>query len=306
MQTRYIYLLKYILLITDLIMVNTVYFLAYFFSFYQKETISPDLNLDLIIACNLIWLLCTSYFGLYTDSKATNLERIYNATWKSLLAHFLFFTCAFLIFKSYNFTDSFLLIFYVFFGALFLLSRLIGSSFQSVLFTRFSAVKSIAILGKNKTADKLAKFIDEQDHLAFEGFLDDYELNELVLDQRELWMRQLEMAAENGIKNIYAVIEPSRTSDMSMLSYEADRLCLSLKFIPDVNINVLPAYKFNYLSDELPSKAFQPAPFWCFDVNKSSKNRIKARTLWRMRNQRAIKNAIASSITWSKPVRAKI
>ena len=66
MLTRYIYLLRYVLLITDVIMLNIIYFSAYYLSLSLGKSISDELHQHYLVVCNLIWLFNTAVFGLYT------------------------------------------------------------------------------------------------------------------------------------------------------------------------------------------------------------------------------------------------
>ena len=94
-QTRYLYLLKYILPITDVLMLNIVYISAYYFTAYLGKGLNEELQRHYLVVCNLLWLFNTAVFGLYSEYNARKIERIYRGTIKSLLLHFVLFSRSF-------------------------------------------------------------------------------------------------------------------------------------------------------------------------------------------------------------------
>lgn len=113
LQTRYIYLLRYILPITDVIMLNIIYFTAYFLVDEFSNAVADEIHKDYVIVCNLLWCLCALLFGLYSAYGSRRLERIYRGTWRSVALHFVLFSVFLVFSKSAGFSRTFLVIFYV-------------------------------------------------------------------------------------------------------------------------------------------------------------------------------------------------
>ncbi|MFD2584188.1 undecaprenyl-phosphate glucose phosphotransferase [Pedobacter vanadiisoli] len=262
MQTRYLFILKYLLPITDLIMVNLVYFFAYEFTEYLGKSVSSELQSHYIVVCNLIWVVCTTTFGLYTEYGSRRIERIYRGTWKSVVFHAVLFSIYLFFSKQNDFSRSFLIVFYGSLGILFLLNRFVGTSFQFLLFNHLRGVKSVAIMGNNQTGIQLATYFEKQRYIEFHGFLEvnseEYFDDNGVLSDSII--RQFENAVEKNIKDIYVTISPERMGDITALTQEAERQCVRLKFIPDISGTLLSPFSITYLGNEFPVISLRPEP----------------------------------------------
>jgi len=275
MQTRYLYLLKYILPITDLLMVNIVYFTSYELTKLLGREVNSELQWHYIVVCNLIWIICTTSFGLYTEHGARRLERIYRGTWKSVVLHVVLFSIYLFFSKQNEFSRTFLIVFYAILGVLFLINRFLGTSFQFLLFNHLRAVKSVAIMGNNATGTQLASYFEKQRHIEFHGFLEqnsnDYlDRNGHLVSAVGL---QFQQAVEKGIKDIYVTIAPERMADMPLLTAEAERQCVRLKFIPDISGALLSPYTVSYLGNEFPVISLRSEPL------EAIHNRFKKRAI---------------------------
>jgi len=252
-QTRFIYLLRYILPVTDVIMLNMVYFASYQIALAMGKSISVEVNRHHLVVFNLAWLLSAAVFGLYTTYSTRKLERIYRGTWKSMVFHFVLFS-AYLLFSKEGFSRTFVVLFYALATAAFVLNRFIGTAVQYVLFNRFNAAKKIAIMGSNKTAIRLSEYFGKQRSVEFYGFVGD---DESIYDQKEGFIvdkvaQNLSEAVDNGVKEVYVAVAPDRMGEVKLLVAEADRLCVRLKFIPDLGGSIASPYTIGYMGGEFP------------------------------------------------------
>ncbi|MFD2162893.1 undecaprenyl-phosphate glucose phosphotransferase [Paradesertivirga mongoliensis] len=238
MQTRYLYFLKFILLISDLVLINFLFF----FGFQLSNKIGGHMDLALyrenISTCNLLWLISSGVFGLYRDHTIPKLEFIYRATWRSIALHtFLFLAYLFFTYQI-DFPRHFIVIFYGFMGFGFILSRFTGTALQNLLIRHLDIRKAVAVLGMNSGGLKLAAFLEQQSNMKFVGFLGkegfyvDKE-GKLIPAARQ----QLKKAATAGIKEIFVSIAPDRLEDIPQLMQEGEKQCLRLKFVPDFSTN---------------------------------------------------------------------
>ena len=252
-QTRFIYLLRYILPITDVIMLNIVYFASYQIALAMGKSISVEVNRHHLVVFNLAWLLSAAVFGLYTTYSTRKLERIYRGTWKSIVLHFVLFA-AYLLFSKEGFSRTFVVLFYSLATLAFVLNRFIGTAVQYVLFNKFNAAKKIAVMGSNKTAIRLSEYFGKQRSVEFYGFVGD---DESIYDQKEGFIlervaQNLTEAVEYGVKEVYVAVAPDRMGDVKLLVAEADRLCVRLKFIPDLGGSIASPYTIGYMGGEFP------------------------------------------------------
>src|SRR6476469_6931666 len=112
MQTRYLYLLRFILGLSDLILINICFFVGFSLANKFGGSIDENIYRQNILICNLIWLLSTSIFRLYGEHTIYKLELIYRSTWRSIALHAFVFL-VYLVFTNHiEFPRDFLGAFY--------------------------------------------------------------------------------------------------------------------------------------------------------------------------------------------------
>lgn len=272
-QTRYNYLLRYILLITDVIMLNVVYFLSYWITEGLGKHLVDELDANYVIVCNLVWFFCATFCGLYSLYGIRRLERIYRETWRSITFHFVLFTVFLLFSRNSEFSRSFLLIFYGLLSISFLLNRFIGTALQYVLLAKFNAAKKVAVMGSNATAIRISEYLQKQRTLSFYGFVGDD--NSIYNEEggiiSELVSSKFSEASAAGVQDVYVAVAPNRMTEVSALVDEADRQCIRLKFIPDLGGSLASPYTIDYLGGEFPIITLRVEPL------EEMKNRFKKR-----------------------------
>jgi putative colanic acid biosynthesis UDP-glucose lipid carrier transferase len=273
-QNRFIYLLRYILPVTDVIMLNVIYYLSYRITQLMGKGIEHELMRHNVVVCNLIWLFSTAFFGLYTTYTARKLERIYSGTWRSIAFHFVLFS-AYIVFSREDFSRTFLVLFYFLASALFVLNRFIGTAIQYVALNKFNAAKKVAVMGSNGTAIRLSEYLQKQRSVEFYGFVGD---DESIYDRDEGFIldivaEKLAEAVDHGVKEVYVAVAPDRMSDVKALVGEADRQCIRLKFIPDIGGSLASPYTISYMGGEFPIITLRNEPL------ESISNRLKKRLI---------------------------
>ena len=91
MQTRYLYILRLVLVFSDLILLNGCLFLGFYLSSKYGHAMDTAIYKNNFVTCNIIWLLTSSSYGLYSEETIYKLEYIYRSTWKSIVLHGFFF-----------------------------------------------------------------------------------------------------------------------------------------------------------------------------------------------------------------------
>ncbi len=254
MQTRYLYLLRYILAVTDLLMLNLVYFVAYYVTNLLGKDVWIELLKHYVVVCNLIWLFNAMLFGLYTEYGARKLERIYRGTSRSVLMHFILFSLYLMFQKDTDFSRTFIVIFYVLLGLAFILNRFVGTALQFLLINKYNVTKKVAVMGLNPTGLRLAEYLKERKNFDFYGFVGNTDSGfnyktGLLSDEA---VTEMELAASNGVQDLYVAVPPDRMSHIHTLVREADKQCLRLKFIPDIAGSLAAPYTISYMGGEFP------------------------------------------------------
>jgi putative colanic acid biosynthesis UDP-glucose lipid carrier transferase len=272
-QTRYLYLLKYILLITDILLLNAVYILAYYITGYLGKIVDTEVSTHYFVVCNLLWFFNTAVFGLYSAYNARKIERIYRSTIKSILLHFVLFSIYLLFANDYDFSRTFLILFYAILIMSFAIDRFIGTYIQHLLINKFNSTRKIAVMGKNGTGDRISQYLQKQKNVHFYGIIEEDQsiygssssiISPLIVDQ----MRE---AALNGVKDLYVAISPSRMHEIHPLVKEADKHLLRLKFVPDLAGALAAPYTITYMGGEFPIITLRDEPL------ESMSNRFKKR-----------------------------
>ncbi|WP_442589161.1 undecaprenyl-phosphate glucose phosphotransferase [Pedobacter sp. AW31-3R] len=272
-QTRYIYLLRYILPVTDLLLLNAVYFSSYLITSQLGETLSHETNYHHVVVCNLVWLFSASFFGLQNAHGVGKLEKIYRGTWKSVVLHLGLFAVYLLFTGNAEFSRTFLVYFYCLLCTGFILSRFIGTTFRYLILHKFNATRKVAIIGTDHTASRLALYFENQSNVDFYGFIADdesfYSRNGTPLSP--VFSGKLAAAAGIGVKDVYVVIANHRINEIGPLAKEADRLCIRLKFVPNLGGPLSAPYKVHYMGSEFPVITLRHEPLE--DLNNRFKKR---------------------------------
>lgn len=236
MQTRYFYLLRFTLALSDVFLVNICFFLAYYLSNKYGVAIDQSVYYENIVTCTIIWLLASSFFRLYAEPTVYKVESIYRATWKSVALHSLLFLSFIFLSTKADFPQHLVATFYLLVILSFLLSRFTGTALEDYLTSNFKIRKTVAILEMNQGGLKLAAYLEKQNSFNFVGFLGEEGFyvdknGELMPSASE----QFKSAAHSGIKEVYVSLAPDRMGDVKNLLNEAEKQCLRLKFVPDLS-----------------------------------------------------------------------
>jgi putative colanic acid biosynthesis UDP-glucose lipid carrier transferase len=252
-QTRYVYIISYILPVTDVIFL-TLYLITFYHLTGFMGGLPTEVGKNYLIVCNLIWLLSSAMTGLYTVNGAEKSKQLYIRTLKSILLHAVMF-CIYLVFSGSNhFSIALILIFYAAFAFVFLTCRLLGSELHNIFLDKDKASKKVAILGSNDTAVKFSSYLLHQRNLDFYGFLGNDESmyttkdGLLSTDMDQIFSEALKY----GVTDIYVAVAMSRIAEVTTLIHEADRNCIRLKFIPDLSNTLMEPYTMSYIGNQFP------------------------------------------------------
>ncbi|MDB4901021.1 MAG: hypothetical protein JWQ63_302 [Mucilaginibacter sp.] len=243
MQTPYFYILRFILAVSDLILINICLYLGFYLSNKYFGITDLAIYRNNIFTASIIWLLSTSIFRLYSEDTIYKIESIYRATWKSLVLHSFFFMSYLLSTDHADFPKNFLILFYALVVIGFLLSRFTGTALEGLFKRNFDTRKMVAVLGMNRGGLKLAAYLEQQSSFNFVGFLG--EENYYVNEDGELLgaaAEQFKTAANSNVKEVYVSLTPERMKDVGFLLKEAEKQCVRLKFVPDLDYAAAPFY----------------------------------------------------------------
>ncbi|MES2777738.1 MAG: undecaprenyl-phosphate glucose phosphotransferase [Bacteroidota bacterium] len=254
MQTRYLYILKYVLPITDLLMLNFVYWSSYHITWYFGKWVSYPLFQQYAVICNLLWLFNALFFGLYSEFVTRKLERIYRGTWRSILSHFVLFSLYLLYERDAEFSRTFILVFYLTLTAAFALNRFLGTVLQFVVINKMDASHKVAVMGMNATGKRLAEYFKRQRNVSFYGFIgnNDNGYNYQTGLLSEIAVAEMEAAATDGVTEMYVSVPPERMGKIHVLIREADKYCLRIKLVPDIAGTLKVPYVIDYIGKEFP------------------------------------------------------
>ncbi|MGK6351551.1 undecaprenyl-phosphate glucose phosphotransferase [Parapedobacter sp. DT-150] len=275
MQTRYSYLLKFVLTFSDLILLNGAFVVASITTDYFQFLDEHLVYRYYLPIANLMWLLSAGVFRLYTQSTVIDLDGIYRATYRSAALHVLLFSLyVYLADIGATHTVLFLSTFHLLFGVLLVLSRLIGTYAQRVLIRYFQIRKTVAIIGKNEGSRRLARYFraHEKDY-AFEGYLSESQ-SSLINDLGEVTktaLRQFQRAVDRGIQEVYVSLPPHQIALASNLLETAEQFCLRVKLVPDLTRQDSLPYEFSVLGP-VPVVSIRQEP--AYDMEGRFKKRV--------------------------------
>jgi putative colanic acid biosynthesis UDP-glucose lipid carrier transferase len=252
-QTRYVYIISYILPVTDVVIL-TLYSITFYHLTGFMGGLPAEVGKNYLIVCNLIWLLSSAMVRLYTVNGAEKSKQLNLLTLKSIILHAVMFGI-YLVFSGVNhFSIPLILVFYAAFAFVFLTSRLLGSELHNIFLDKDKASKKVAILGSNDTAVKFSCYLLHQRNLDFYGFLGNdeskYTTKDGLLsnDMNQIFSEALKY----GVTDIYVAVAMSRIAEVTTLIREADRNCIRLKFIPDLSNTLMAPYTMSYIGNQFP------------------------------------------------------
>jgi Undecaprenyl-phosphate glucose phosphotransferase len=272
MKTRYLYLLIFILAVSDLVIINLT-FLGAFIFLVDKNVPLRGIYLDGLIVSNLIWLVSSFVCKLYTEKTVRRIDFIYSTTLRSFLLHFALFACYSAFFKEKAISREFLLIMYVGLSLFLFISRFVGTLFENRLLQYFKASKPVAVLGMNKMGLRLAAFFEQKrNQYDFSGFLDERGELSIAEDGSVMPMvsEQIRVAARSGIQEVYVPLSPENMVNASALLREAEKQCVRMKFVPDLTGTLVTPFKLSYM-EEFPIISMRHDPL------EEIENRFKKR-----------------------------
>lgn len=268
-NTRYLYLLRFILAFSDVVLINICFFIGFYLSDKYGSHIPENVYKNNILICNMIWLSCAAMLRLYSEDTIRKLEFIYRRTWRSVALHAVIFIF-YLFFTNTDVSRNFMVSFYCLMVSGFLVSRFTGTAIETILSKYFSIRRPVAVLGMNEGAIKFAAYLEQQKSFHFRGFLGEEGLyvdedGELLPSTSE----QLKIAAKSGVKDVYVSLTPERIGYAADLLKEAEKQCVRLKFVPDLT-STAAAFNVNYMG-EFPILSVRNEPL------ENVQNRFKKR-----------------------------
>ena len=274
MKNRYLYFFRILLIITDILLVNCSFFIAYNVAIHLKMNFTFEYNFNMLLNINLFWIISSGILRLYSGSSIKSLEQLFRASWKSTGLHMVFFMLYLVINLNQSIPRSLLFLFYFVLCFSILASRFICTVLDPYLRERYQVRKIVAVMGKNDTGNRLATYFQEnQSTYRFEGFLNSE--NSLFVDVFGKIMpgtcEQIKQAAERGIQEVYVSLTPQRLGEAIYLLKEAEKQFIRLKFVPDFTETLINPFRINFM-ESFPIITLRTEPLE--NANNSFKKRV--------------------------------
>ena len=112
METRFTYLLKYIVALSDVVLISVLFLVSSGLAeTYFGVDIKNQYRYYLPIISSL-WLIAAFIFGMYSTIGLGKLEQLYRNTWRTALMHFLLFGITLTVIEFQGVSYQFFLLFY--------------------------------------------------------------------------------------------------------------------------------------------------------------------------------------------------
>ena len=252
MENRLFYTICLVLAISDLLIVNGVFFLTGYVLRASGNAYTLSANFrGSLINVNLIWLISSNLFQLYNKVAIKSVEEIFRRTGKSLLTHLILVVFSMVLLNPLEFSRAFLIVFYCGLLISFLISRF-SCTIIEIIFQRYRTTTSVAVIGSNPMGYRLASFFEGQkNQYSFKGFLDSKD--SLFVDHNGNLVpdacQQIRNAAENDISEVYVSLTADRMADAGYLLKEAERQCVRLILVPDFSQSLTTPFKISFMGD---------------------------------------------------------
>ncbi|TWR28847.1 exopolysaccharide biosynthesis polyprenyl glycosylphosphotransferase [Mucilaginibacter pallidiroseus] len=247
MKTRYLYLVYMAMSVIDILITNFAFIVAFSHSNFGVNSFTSQL-----VVANYIWVFTAIYFGLYNRKFLHSQRNSYTLTFKSLTLFSILFTPYILLSKGSADVISSTLLFYIIMFLCMTVNSYLYFLSEKLFKKHFKIARSVAVIGNNPMALRLAGFFKERDsYFAFEGFLDQHSTSYLDAHGQVLpsIVGQLKSAADSGIKDIYMSLSTDRIHEFELLQKQAEKNCLRLKLIPDMSESMVNHLKLSYMGE---------------------------------------------------------
>ena len=267
--------LQITLILLDLLILNTIYFLCQIILRKQIFSNFSNAYFNYWIISNLLWIIPAFILRTYAGKIILSFEHF---TKRTIQVYLLWITCVmFYLFFSFEFNISRLFIFstIISFGVGLFLNRFIYLGIRNYYKKSDHIYKKVLILGYNDTAKKLAKYFEEDSiNTQLLGFVeDDINVKELthypVLTNLD---NTLQVAKDLNINEIFSTITPEQNKDIYNLMFQSEKECIRFKIVPNLSVFITREVHIEYFGD-LPILSLRSEPL--DDVG----NRIKKRVL---------------------------
>lgn len=238
MKTRYSYLFHYLLIITDLLVINLAFFLAWYLAFGMGASTFHSSSRNIILVNNLVWLSLSSFFGMYRRDRLGTLRAVFKSCGKAYFGHIILMGF-YLFFSGLKpvVSDNFIITYYVSLGLMFFISRIAAAFIELGLFRYLNVRRPVLIIPQNSMGLRLASNLEMNQNYHFRGFkfnsdtdLFDPETGRLVPEVSKIFNE----CSNKGINDIYVILNYENLKYGQALDEEAERACVRLNIVPDL------------------------------------------------------------------------
>lgn len=238
MKTRYSYLFHYLLIITDLLVINLAFFCAWYIVFGMNSSSFQSSYRNIVLVNNLVWLSLSSFIGMYRKDRLGTLRAVFKSCAKAYFGHFILM--GFYLFFSglkQDVPDNFIVTFYVCLGSMFFISRIAAAIIELSLFRYLNVRRPVLIIPQNSMGLRLASNLEMNQNYHFRGFkfssdtdLFDPETAGLVPEVSRVFAE----CSAKGINDIYVILNYENLKYGQALDEEAEKACVRLNIVPDL------------------------------------------------------------------------
>ena len=266
--------LQITLIILDLIVLNTTYFLCKVIFMKEIPSGFGSFYLQYWGISNGLWILLASVLRTYAIKVILNFEYYFKRTiqvflvWSICLLVYLFFSRAFELSRLFIITSA------IGFGVGLMINRFLYLGIKHYYKRSHRLTKKVLILGYNETAKKLANYFEEDGlNTQVLGYIEDMQqVKELthypVLGNLD---NSLQVAKDNDVEEIYSTITPEQNKEIYNLMKQAEIECIRFKIVPNLSVFITREVHIEYFGD-LPILSLRSEPLG--DVGNRVKKRI--------------------------------
>ena len=225
LKKRYSYLIKPLMLLIDLIIINSVLF-------YHSD--KEYLNSVFLIYCNLFWVFSSVFTGFYKVFRYTKMYRILSLLAFQFVFFFLGFFAFFTLFREGEIINN---------QTLILTTLFICVAFFKILFvfalkkyrTSGKNYRKVIVIGLDSSSKKIIQLFKNKKELGyvFLGFFSDKDSSKKeFLGKTE---KSFNYVLENGVDEIYCALSVLDKEQIKLVTKFANKNNRVLKLIPNAN-----------------------------------------------------------------------
>ncbi len=267
MRNRKLYILRLILLFSDILILNVSYVSAWFICAASWSG-GGALHIYMLsfTLFTALWLVFAAATRLYTFKTLSTIEKIYRNTWRTIAAQAVVFVSLYYMLHQQHFHNTFLLLCYGIAAGLWILNRLLLTYITEFIFKKVVSKRKVLIVGDDLHSRQLAAYFDRnKSFYSLAGIFNNTAAAAASTSAggslySSIPVDCIDFASQHQVTDIYATTLPEAASELQYLRDAAENKGMRLLFVASRHQLITSSYHRIGSIDAMPVLSLRSEP----------------------------------------------